>query len=438
MKQIISIAGAIALAITASGSPAATEVQFWHSMTGALGDRVVELATKFNASQSIYKVNAVFKGSYDESMAAGIAAFRAGNAPHVIQIFEVGTATMMAARKAIKPVYQLMAEAGEKFDPANYVPAVAGYYTDSQGKMLSFPFNSSTAVFYINKDAFKKAGLNPDAPPKTWREVQGAAEKLKESGATACGFTTGWVSWVQLENMSAWHNVPFATRSNGFDGLDTRLSFNNELMTRHISLLSQWAKLGLFTYAGRRNEAEAKFTNGECGMLTSSSAAYAGVARGAKFQFAVAPLPYYAEFSGVPQNSIIGGASLWVMAGRKADEYKGVAKFFSFLAQPEIQAQWHQQTGYLPITKAAYDLTRQQGFYQKNPGTDISVLQMTGKAPTAASKGVRLGNFVQIRGVIEEELEAVWAQKKAPQDALNSAVERGNELLRRFEKANRT
>jgi sn-glycerol 3-phosphate transport system substrate-binding protein len=432
----LCLALAAVCAFGAGAAQAATEIQWWHSMTGALNDRVVDIANGFNASQSEYKVVPVFKGTYPESMTAAVAAFRSGKGPHILQVFEVGTATMMAGRKAIKPVYEVMAQAGEKFDPKSYMPAVASYYSDTQGRILSMPFNSSTPVFFYNKDAFKKAGLDPNKPPKTWDEAQEDAIKLKAAGM-ACSFTTGWQSWVQLETMSAWHNQEFATKQNGFGGLDTKLTFNNQIMIRHIAKLSSWVKSGLFTYAGRKNEPEAKFYGGDCAMLTSSSAAYANIKKNSKFEFGVAQLPYYEDVKGAPQNSIIGGASLWVMAGRKPADYKGVAKFFTFMSSPAIQAEWHQKTGYVPITKAAYELTKQQGFYETNPGTDVAIQQLLLKNPTKDSKGIRLGNFVQIRDIIDEELESVWAQKKGPKQALDDAVERGNAELRKFERANK-
>ena len=424
---------ATALVAFATSAQAITEVQFWHSMTGALGDRVNDLAKRFNDSQTNYKVVPVFKGSYPESMAAAIAAYRAGSGPAVLQVFEVGTATMMSAKGAIKPVHEVMAESGEKFDPKAYVPAVAGYYTNTKGQMLSFPFNSSTTVFYYNKDAFQKAGLDPNRPPATWPEVMAAAAKIKTAGILPCGYTTGWQSWVQLESFSAWHNVPFATKENGFAGSDPKLVFNGPLQVKHIGNMQDWAKKGYFTYAGRKNEPEAKFFSGECAMLTSSSAAYGNISKNAKFSFAVAPLPYYADVAGAPQNTIIGGASLWVMAGKTKDVYKGVGKFFSFLSQPALQAEWHQATGYLPITLAAYDLTKKSGFYEKNPGTDVSVKQMIVKT-TDKSRGVRLGNFVQIRDIIDEELENVWSGKKTAKQGLDAAVSRGNEQIAKFAK----
>jgi sn-glycerol 3-phosphate transport system substrate-binding protein len=434
-SRITRFAAALAVAALpltyAASACAVTEVQWWHSMTGSNNDRVNVLAKRFNESQSDYKVTAVYKGQYDESMTAAVAAYRAGNAPALLQVFEVGTATMMSAKGAIKPVYQVMADAGEKFDPKSYIPAVAGYYTNTKGQMLSFPFNSSTTVFYYNKDAFEKAGLDPNQPPATWQGVVAAAAKIKAAGVLPCAFTTGWQSWVQLESFSAWHNVPFATEQNGFAGNDPKLLFNGPVQVRHIANMQDWLKKGYFTYAGRKNEPEAKFYSGECAMMTTSSAAYGTVKQNAKFKFGIAPLPYYADVEGAPQNTIIGGASLWVMGGKSKDEYKAVAKFLTFLSKPEIQAEFHQATGYLPITMAAYELTKQSGFYDKNPGTDVSVKQMIVKT-TDKSRGVRLGNFVQIRTIIDEELEDVWNGKKTAQAALDTAVARGNEQIAKF------
>ena len=414
---------------------AQTEIQWWHSMSAALGDWVNDLAKQYNASQTKYKIVPTYKGTYDESMTAGIAAFRAGNAPHIIQVFEVGTATMMASKGAIVPAGKVMSDAGFKFDPTSYVSAVAGYYTAPNGQMLSYPLNSSTTIFYYNKDAFKKAGLNPDKAPATWPEVFEAAKKLKASGHS-CPMTLAWMGWTQLESFSAWHNVEFATEKNGLspNGYKARMKINSPLHVRHIDNLSQAAKAGEFVYKGRGSAAQASFTSGECAMIQTSSGFYGDVAKNAKFAYGLAPLPYYPDVKGAPQNTVIGGASLWVMAGKKPAEYKGVAKFFEFLSDTKVQAASHQRTGYLPITMGAYELTDKSGFYAKHPGTDTAVNQMVRKV-TDNSRGIRLGNYVQIRTIEDEELEQVWAGKKTAKEALDSIVSRGNELLARFERS---
>jgi sn-glycerol 3-phosphate transport system substrate-binding protein len=426
------IASSLALS-TAVATPvmAQTEIQWWHSMPAALGEWVNDQAKAFNDSQKDYKVVTTFKGSYDESMAGAIAAFRAGNAPHILQVFEVGTATMMASRQAIVPVTKVFQDVGLRFDPSRYVPAVAGYYTASDGQMLSFPFNSSTTVFHYNKDAFKAAGLDPNKPPKTWPEVVAAATKLKAAGHQ-CPLTTSWVGWTQLESFSTWHNTEFASLGNGFGGPATRLTVNSPLHVRHIDNLGNMAKAGLFVYKGRGNAADAVYAAGECAMTTGSSAMYARLKNEAKFEFGISTLPFYPDVRGAPQNTVIGGASLWVMAGKPAAEYKGVAQFLNFLSADTVAMENHKRTGYLPLTMASYEMTEKSGFYKENPGTDVSVTQMIRKT-TDKSRGIRLGNHVQIRAVIDEELEQVWAGRKSAKEALDAIVQRGNQQLERFQ-----
>ena len=432
IAALVALAGALGAVAPAS---AQTEIQWWHALPGELGQKVEKIAADFNATQKDYKLVPVYKGTYPEVMTAAIAAFRAKQPPHIVQVFEVGTATMMAAKGAVYPVYQLMKDAGEPFDPKSYLTAVVGYYTDTGGNMLSFPFNSSTPVFYYNKDLFKKAGLDPNAPPKTWPEVEAAAKKLQAVGVP-CGFTTEWPSWVHIENLSALHDVPIATKSNGFGGLDTELKINGPLQVKHLGKLAEWQKTKIFDYGGRGDSAKPKFYSGECGMTMASSGARLGIVTNMKAEVGISMLPYWPDVRNGLQNSIIGGATLWVLRGQKTDDYKGVARFFTYLSKPDVQAWWHQQSGYLPITPAAYELSRAQGFYDKNPGADVSIKQMTLNPPTENSKGLRLGSFVQIRNVIEEEIEGALQGKKTAKEALDSAVTRGNDLLRQFEKVN--
>jgi len=410
-------------------------IDWWFAHGGRLGEKVQSIVSDFNASQSQYKVVATYKGNYHDTMTAGIAAFRSKNLPHILQVFEVGTATMMAAKGAIKPVYEVMAESGQSWSPDAYLPTVISYYTTPDGKMLSLPFNSSTPVFYYNVEAFKKAGLDPDKPPKTWPEVAEYARKLVKAGY-AGGFSTAWISWIQLENFSAWHNVPFGTLANGFEGLGTEFVFNSPLHVKHIQALADWQKEKIFVYGGRRNTGNAKFGSGEVAMYTESSAGYAGFKKTCKFPFRTSMLPYWPDVKGAPQNTIIGGASLWVMQGHSAEEYKGVAAFFSYLSKPEVQADWHQFTGYLPITTAAYEYTKKQGFYKENPDMETALLQMTLNKPTPNSKGLRFGNFVQMRDIMYDTLEAIFAGDMTAQEGLDDAVAKGNRLLRKFEKAN--
>jgi sn-glycerol 3-phosphate transport system substrate-binding protein len=429
----LSIAVALTLPF-GSVALAQTEIQWWHAMGGVNGERVEKIANDFNATQNEFKVVPVNKGNYTETMTASVAAFRAKKQPHIVQVFEVGTATMMAAKGAVYPVEDLMRASGEPFDKSDYLPAVISYYQKPDGTLLSMPFNSSTPVLWYNKDAFAKAGINQ--VPETWPQVEAASKKLQASGMK-CGFSFGWQSWVMVENFNAWHNLPTGTKQNGFAGFDTEFNFNNKALLKHMENLGNWQKSKIFDYGGRRGDSLPKFVNGECGMWMNSSAYYGSIKKQAKFEFGQTMLPYYPDVISKPQNSIIGGATLWAFKGHPKNDYIGVAKFMTYLSSPEVQAWWHQETGYVPITVAAYELSKKQGFYNSNPGTDTAIKQLSLNTPTASSRGVRFGNFVQVRDVFNEEMEAIWNGSKSAKKATDEMVKRGNKLLRKFEKANR-
>jgi sn-glycerol 3-phosphate transport system substrate-binding protein len=425
---------AIALAAMTSAAAAQTEVHWWHAMGGELGAKLEEIVAGYNASQGDYVVVPTYKGTYPETMTAAIAAFRAGEQPAIVQVFEVGTGTMMAAQGAIYPVHQLMEDMGQAFDPSGFLPSVVGYYTDTEGNLLSMPFNSSTPIMYYNKDVFEAAGLDPEQPPRTWEELEQASRQIIESGAAPCGFTTAWISWIHTENMSAWHNQPIGTLENGFGGFGTELSLNNPVIVNHWANLARWQEEGLFQYGGPGggDDAPPKFYSQECAIFFNSSAGRAGVvANATEFDVGYGMLPHYEGTE--PQNSIIGGATLWVLQGHEEETYQGVADFLTYLSSPEVQADWSQFTGYLPITQAAYDLSREQGFFESNPGTELPIQQITLNEPTENSKGLRFGNYVQVRDIIDEEFQSLLAGEQDAQAALDAVVERGNALLRDFE-----
>ena len=439
MVLVIGIVVTAGLASVPAEAQQRVQVEFWHGLTQPLGGILEQIATDFNASQTRYQVNATFKGSYPETMVAAVAAFRAGNAPHIVQMFEVGTATMMAARGAIKPVYELAQETGVNLDPKNYVGGVRGYYSTADGKLVSMPFNSSTPVTWYNKDAFKKAGLDPNKPPRTWEETREAAKKIRAANAAACGYTMAWPTWTQFETFSAIHNIPLATKANGLKGMDAELKINSPLHIKHMQTLIEMQKEGSFKYGGRDAAGDALFPSGECAIIHASSGLRARIVKEAKFAWGVTMLPYYKGTPGAPKNSIIGGASFWVMTSpkRTAEEYKAVAEFFAYISRPEVDAKWHMDTGYVPITPAGFALASGQGYYIKNPGADIPFRQLTLTEPTENSMGLRLGNMPEIRVIMQEEMEKAFQGQQTAKQALDSTVQRGNTILRNFERTNR-
>ncbi|MCO6393024.1 sn-glycerol-3-phosphate ABC transporter substrate-binding protein UgpB [Aliihoeflea aestuarii] len=414
--------------LSASTALAQTQIDWWHAMSGANNDVVEELASEFNDSQDEFRVVPAFRGTYPETLNAGIAAFRANQAPHIIQVFDVGTGVMMAAEGATKPVAEILSLGGTEFDASQYLPGIVAYYSRPDGTMLSFPYNSSSPILYYNKDLFEEAGLDPETPPATWPEVFEAARTIKESGAAQCGLTSTWLTWIGLENFAAWNNLQYGTNENGLAGTDVELKVNEGMFVTHFQNIADLAADDTFRYGGRTSEAKQLFLSGECAILTESSGGLGDVLNSG-MNYGLGQLPYYPEAEGAPQNTIPGGASLWVFEGKSDEEYQGVAAFFEFLSQTEIQARLHQVSGYLPVTLAAYEATKESGFYDENPGREIPISQMMGKEPTANSRGVRLVNLPQVRDIQNEEFERMLAGDQDAQTALDNAVRRGNAAI---------
>lgn len=433
MRAIIKLLLVFCSILIVSNAAQAERVKLylWHSLAGGSYVGLKNIVEGFNQSQNQYEVIAIYKGDYDETLTALVAAYRSHRQPIMSQVYEIGTGTMMAEQQAIVPAYQLMQEFGFSLAKIDFLPAIQAYYSNSQGQLMSLPFNASTPVLYYNKAEFEKAGLDPNNPPKTWPQIAEDGKKLLASGV-ACAYTTSWPAWIQLEVFTAWHNVPFASNNNGMDGYNTVALYNNDLVVKHIQTLADWQRTGLFEYGGRADNAESLFTSGHCAMMTESSGTRTNLMADTNFSVGVATLPYWPDVKGAPQNAIIGGGSIWTLQGHPPQEYKGVAEFFNYILQPEVQMKWQADTGYLPLTKSAYQLSIQEKYYEKTPGADIAIKQLINKTPTAYSRGIRLGNFSQIRDINETALEAVFTGQETAKQALDGAVKQADKLLHRF------
>ena len=413
---------------------ARSDMHFWHAMTGQLNDAVDALAKKFNEKQSDYEVKPLYKGTYPETLTAAMAANRSKTPPHIVQVFDVGTQTMLLSG-AIMPVFQLMREQGMVIDWSDFIQPVLSYYSKN-GRLYSMPFNASTPILYYNKDAFQKAGLSPDRPPITWKEVEEFSRRIISAGAAKCGFSTGWPSWILFENMAAWHDLPFATNQNGFGSVEPQLLVNGEFQGKLISRLVSWQAENIYSYGGRMGDPDLKFMSGECAMYLQSSALIGGFARSIRFKWGTGQLPHW----GLPYKkgtSIPGGATLWVMQGLPPTDYRGIAQFFKFLAEPDQQAVWHQTTGYVTLTNASLKYLGQTNHFLRNPDQWTAFAQLTSGNNTPNTQGIRLGNFVAVRDAIEDELENILARKKSVQQGLDDAVAKGNEILKEFASSNK-
>ncbi|WP_374441259.1 extracellular solute-binding protein [Stella sp.] len=423
------------LLLGTAAAPAAAqrvEVQWWHAMGGVLGERVNELVKGFNEAQDKYTVTAVHKGNYDEVINGTIAAYRAKRQPHMVQIYERGFMTMLLS-DAIVPVHQLMKEQKYDVDWSDFIKPVAGFYT-YKGNLMTMPFNSSTPILWYNKDQFAKAGF--DKPAATWQELEKQLYAIKAKGAAECGTSlAGDYFWSLIENYSAINDQPFATKSNGFDGLDTEFVYNKTKVVGQVTRLKKWLDDGVLQLAGTGLSPQQLFASGKCATYVSSTADHGAMERNATIPWSATFLPHEADVA-EPRNSTIGGATIWVLKGHKPEEYAGVAAFFNHLAGTKTQVWWHKVTGYVPLTNAAYKAAKGEGYYSQFPTREIAVLQLSRGTPTQNSLGFRFGNFTQTTFALRQEMEAVMTGKKSPQQALDDSVKRGNDILRQFEKLN--
>lgn len=405
-------------------------INWWHSMSGELGNTVKELVEKYNKSQSKYKVNQHYKGNYTENLNAAIAAYRGKKQPHLVQVFEVGTLTMMNSN-AVYPVHKLFKDFDQKINWNKYLAPVLSYYQDQKGQLMSMPFNSSTPVLYYNKDLLKKAGIKN--PPTTWEELFSQSQKVVDTGGQ-CGAVVAWQSWILIENFSSIHDIPVADQENGFNGLNVKLQINNDTVAKNIDLLRKGIKSKVFSYEGRRSDpAKNAFISQKCAFMMDSSSSMSAITKLAKFNWSAAQLPYKEAVQ--PKNSIIGGATLWVFKGHKKDEYAAVSDFLRFVASADTQKWWHVKTGYLPITIEAYEALKKEGYYNKRPEQEVAIKQLLRSKPGQLNRGIRLGGFTQIRELINEELEKVWAGKVSAKQGLDNAVKKGNIVLKRYQRS---
>jgi sn-glycerol 3-phosphate transport system substrate-binding protein len=403
------------------------EIRVWHSMSGSVGDKFNSIVEKYHGTQNKFRVNSVYKGNYTDALNGLVAAYRGSKQPHITQIFEVGTQSMMESG-AIVPVEELFKKENVVLNKADFLGPVAGYYSQKDGTLISMPFNSSTPILFYNKDILAELGITKI--PQTWEELFQVSKEIKAKSNYA-GFIFGWQSWTLVENFSAINDLPIATPENGFLGLNVSMNLTNPVLSQFIAQVAEAIKNKEFLFSGRRTEAPRRsFLARKSAFFVDSSSSIGTMKKAAKFKWGTAFQPYLAGKN--PHNSLIGGASLWVMKGHSDAEYKGVVDFLNFLTRADIQAEWHQATGYVPITKSAYALSTSQGYYAKDPDQETAVKQLLRGPMSINSRGIRLGNFSQVREVIEESLEKIWEGRMTTSEGLAEANERSNLVLSRF------
>lgn len=426
-RWLIGLLTATTASFFSASSFAATEITWWHAMGGQLGETVNHLASEFNASQSDYKLTPVYKGSYTETLTAGIAAFRAGQAPNILQVFDAGAATIMSSKGVAKPVQALMVSAGYPFEVQDYITGVRNFYADNNGQMVGMPFNSSTPVLYYNKDLLAQVDAKV---PQTYEQLEEVAQKLAAHGKA--GFSQSLTPWIMFENFKSRHNLPLADKQNGYQALSSKIMFNTDDMRMHIGKLKEWSDKGYYKYYGSDWDAnQTPFERGEVAMWMGSSGSFGGLRDRVKFNLGTSYLPYWNALTQNPTHTFIGGAALFALQGHSSEQDKGVAAFFAYLTKPETQLFWHKTTGYVPVTNAAYELAKQSGYYQQNPDAEVGVKQLS--LPQGEwTKGYRLGYYPQVREVMHREFDNIFSGRASVESSLQKVERESSQLLDRF------
>lgn len=436
-SALYTVMASLLATATFGAAPAFAEkvkFDFWYGLSGDLGERIQDMCKKFNDSQSDFEIVCTSQNDYPTNLQNTIAAYRAKKQPAITQIYDVGTLDLMLS-KAFVPATKLMEDNGYKIDWSNYFAGISNYYATSTGEMNSFPFNSSTAVFYYNVDAFEKAGI--DFKPDTWEQVEEAARKLKAAGFE-CPLGFNFDSWSIMEQFSAIHNQPIATKGNGYEGMDAELVVNKTKFVDHLKFFKRMADEQLFVVKTKQlgMDVVPAFTSQTCQMIHTSVADHGTIGKtlpeGVKWEVAMLPVWEGTE----RHNSLVGGASLWVLEGRPAEEYKGAAAFLNFIATPEMTEWWSTVTGYIPVTKSGFDAMTANGFYDQPQykGRELAIASLSYTPPSENTRGIRLGGFTQVRKDTATALEAIFMQNADVQTELDKLVERSNTNLRRFEK----
>lgn len=411
------------LLIFLSGIPAQAkpvELVFWHAMAGHLGDEVRLLADDFNKSQNQYRVKPIYKGNYTETLTNFAAAFRARQAPSIVQIFEVGTSIMLAPPGVIKPVDLLMSEQGISLPKDDFIQSVREFYS-RDGQLMAMPFNLSAPVLYYNADILAKVGYGKHNFPQTWSAMEIMAEKIKKAGYD-CTYTTAYPGWVLFESFLAIHGLPIT------QGNPARAAFHTPQLMAHFQRLKRWHDLHYFRYGGRVDDATILFTSSVCPLFSQSSGAYNSLSALVPFHLGVATMPLDTGASPIRHANVAGGAALWAVGGQTEEQYRGIARFFAFIAKPEVQKRWHEHTGYLPLgLKGVYANIVQSS---QHPALLLARTDLEDILPEKPYK--HMGPQNQIRGINDEVLEAMFADLMSPEEALNEATIRANHLLLRF------
>ncbi|MGY6272362.1 extracellular solute-binding protein [Achromobacter denitrificans] len=418
-----------AMAMAGAANAAAVEIQVWHTLTDANKTEFEKLAKQYNKEQDQVRVTLRGFDSPAALQQEAVSAVKAKKGPNLLQLTDNHSPEVVAQHKAVLPLYELLAKYPIK-DLNWFVPATSSFTRDSKGRLLAFPWMAEVPVMFYNTAAYKKAGLDPNKPARTWTALQGELLKLRDVADIDCPYASSDQVTVHLENLAPINNQPFTSNNNGLDAVTKKSAASamqfDTLYMRHISLMVSWKRSLLFMAHSGDNASDKLFAKGECAVLTSSTGAFGQFINTKSLSFGVAPLPYYDQVTKDGGKPFVSGSALWALEGHPQAEEKATAQFLAWLSKPVIAAEWHQRTGYLPLTEAAFRAS-DVSFYNRIPGVQALIASMRAQ-PGTNSRGFRMANYDRIEPVLNQQLNEAFEGKVPPVAALNNAASQARSI----------
>ncbi|MCD0504811.1 extracellular solute-binding protein [Bordetella petrii] len=416
-------------AMVAAGAAHAADVdiQVWHTLNGPNKAEFEKLTKRFNKEQKDVSVELRHFETEQALLQAGTAAIKKKQGPNLVQLPDNRSPEVVSEHKAILPLYQLLAKYPIK-DLNWFLPTTSSFTRDGKGRLLAFPWMAEVPIMFYNMSYYKKAGLDPNKPARTWADLQGELLKLRDVANIECPYASSDQVQVHLENLAPVNKQLFTTNDNGLSSGKAKPAFKfDTLYMRHVSLMVSWKRSLLFTAHSDNNQSDQLFAKGQCAVLTSGSGAAGLFMNTRSLSFGVAPLPYYTQATPDAGSPFVSGSALWAIDGHPQAQEKATAQFLAWLAKPVNAAEWHQRTGFLPLTDAAFRAS-DVSFYDKVPGAHAIIQSMNGGKPLSTSRGFRMANYEQVEAVLNDGLNQALEGKTPPVAALNNAAEQARRI----------
>ncbi|AQS52298.1 glycerol-3-phosphate ABC transporter substrate-binding protein [Paenalcaligenes hominis] len=420
-KRLCGVLFSALAGLVSTSAWSATDIQVWYSLNAHNKKVFEQLVKDFNKQQKDIAVKTrAFDSQNDLDAALSLTAEK--ERPHVVQLPEVSGMDDVATRAYIQPLYQALNKTTAK-NTKWFLPSENNFMHDAKGRLLALPFMAEIPVMYYNIDAFKKAGLTPTQPSRSWQDLQGQLVTLANNGSRRCPLTSDQPVSINLENLAAVNKQIYGP------GVGKgKAGFNFDTMyIRHLSTMISWVRSEILVHPSQFVQSPTRFAEGECAVFMSNSGNIGQFADQRRLDFAVTGIPYYPQVTATPGSPFVTGSGLWLTKGHGAAADQASAEFLAWLAQPEPAATWFQKTGFLPLTQEAFANTGAD--YYKNLGDWRSLVAVYSQKPENTARGFKIKNYHQIRAMFNTTLESALEGKQPAMTALQSAAAEANKLI---------